>query len=448
MGEYPPYASASAIKLEDAPLRFFHLRIAAATTGGAFSDGFGLGIIGIALGAATSRLDLSPLSLGLLGGSSLAGLFFGALLTGPIADRFGRRWIFAYNMAFLAAFSLLQFFVNSAAELLAIRLVIGLLLGTDYVVSKALLIEFSPRRLRGRILGTLSIAWASGYACAYFTGYALSDYGPDAWRWMLLSSAAPALIILPLRLRTPESPLWLANHGYAERAARVVRTSIGPDIVPPEKSASPVAGRWRWKHLFARTWRRRTFVACVFFTCHVIPYFAVGTFVARIMSALNVRGSYFGGLVYNLLLLFGAVLGLLIVDRVSRRRFLIGSFAITSATMLILGLWTGLSTSGIILLFAVFAGILSAASSLVYVYIPELFPTELRASGIGLAIAASRVGSAVSTFLLPILVADVGVHFTLAACSGVLAIGGAVCLIFAPETKNLRLSELDTLVVR
>jgi putative MFS transporter len=426
---------------EDAPLRLFHLRIAAAATGGVFSDGFGLGIIGIALSAATVPLDLSPLWLGLLGGSSLAGLFIGALLTGPVADRFGRRPIFAYNMALLAACALLQFFVSSAAELAIIRLAIGILLGTDYVVSKALLTEFTPRRLRGRILGTLAIAWASGYVCAYFIGYALSDSGPEAWRWMLLTSAVPALLVLPLRLRMPESPLWLTDHGDVQQAAQVVRATLGADIAPPARSASPAAGRLRWQQLFTPAYRRRTLVACTFFTCQVIPYFAIGTFIAKVMAALNVQGTYLGGLVYNALLLVGAVLGVLIVDHTSRRGFLIGSFVITTGSMLILSLWPHLSTPVVILLFAAFAGTLSASQNLVYVYLPELFPTELRASGIGVAIAASRIGSAVSTFLLPVLVADVGVRAALAACAGVLGIGGTVCAIFAPETKNLRLNE-------
>jgi putative MFS transporter len=96
-----------------------------------------------------------------------------------------------------------------------------------------------------------------------------------------------------------------------------------------------------------------------------------------------------------------------------------------------------------IILFALFAGVLSAASNLVYVYLPELFPTDLRASGIGLASAASRVGSAVSTFLLPVVVANYGIRVTLAACAGVLFIGAIVCQRWAPETRNLRLGALD-----
>src|ERR1700733_13009509 len=96
------------VDYDETPLRPFHLRIAIASVGGVFSDGFGLGIIGISLGYAVPRLALTPVWMGLLGGASLFGLFAGALLTGPAADRFGRRPIYAYNMVVLGALSLLQ----------------------------------------------------------------------------------------------------------------------------------------------------------------------------------------------------------------------------------------------------------------------------------------------------------------------------------------------------
>ena len=424
---------------DEVPLRLFHLRVAAASTGGVFSDGFGLGIIGISLSLGAAQLELTPLWLGLLGGASLAGLFLGALVTGPVADQFGRRPIFAYNMALLGVLSVLQFFVASAAQLLALRLLIGFVLGTDYVVSKALLTEFTPRSVRGRILSLLSVAWAGGYTCAYFVGFALTDAGVDPWRWMLFSSAVPCLVILPVRITMPESPLWLADHGHAERAARIVHAKLGSHVLPPRPSAPVAQVRGRWQQLASPAWRRRTLVACAFFTCLVIPYFAVGTFVARVLTALHVTGGYVGGLVYNVSLLVGAVVGLAIVDRISRRRFLIGSFALSAVTLLALIVGEDLSPVLIIALFAVFAGVLSAASDLVYVYLPELFPTDLRASGIGLAVAASRVGSAVSTFLLPVVVAAFGIRAALGACMAVLILGGFVCQAWAPETRNVRL---------
>jgi putative MFS transporter len=410
---------------------------------GVFSDGYGLGIIGISLSLAAPRLGLSPVWLGLLGGASLFGLFVGALLTGPVADRFGRRPIFAYNMAILAALSVSQCLIHSRAELLSLRLGIGFLLGTDYVVSKALLTEFTPRRYRGRILGLLSVAWAGGYACAYFVGFALSDSGTEAWRWMLLTSALPCLLALPLRFTIPESPLWLAQRGFGAIAAAIVRDKLGPDVAPPAASLSAPTRRGRWRQLWSPNWRRRTSVACAFFTCQVIPYFAVGTFVSQVMSAMNLKSSYIGGLIYNGSLLAGAIFGLGIIDRISRRSFLLGSFGIAAITMLLLSVWSNIPATAMSILFACFAGVLSAASNLVYVYLPELFPTDLRASGIGLAVAASRIGSAVSTFLLPVVVAAYGVRSALGACVVVLGVGAVVCHRWAPETKHVRLGVFD-----
>ena len=111
--------------------------------------------------------------------------------------------------------------------------------------------------------------------------------------------------------------------------------------------------------------------------------------------------------------------------------------------MLVLTVWTGVPAAAMTGLFAIFAGVLSASSILVYVYLPELFPTDLRASGIGLASAVSRIGSAISTFLLPIIVAAYGIRTALGACVAVLAVGALICQRWAPETKGLRLELLD-----
>ncbi|HEX4152275.1 MAG TPA: MFS transporter [Steroidobacteraceae bacterium] len=434
------------IEYDEAPTRPFHFRVAIASWGGVFSDGFGLGIIGIALSHAAPQLTLGSLWMGLLGGASLLGLFAGALLTGPAADHFGRRPIFAYNMVLLSALSVLQSVVDSAAHLLVLRLAIGFLLGTDYVVSKALLTEFVPRRLRGRVLGLLSIAWAGGYACAYVVGFALGRSGPHAWRWMLLASAVPCLVVLPMRLTMPESPCWLTSRGRLGEAAAVVRGIFGDAVAPPANLPAAPARHGRWRQLLARRWRRRTAVACVFFTCQVIPYFALGTFVSQVISAMHFGNGDVGGLFYNLSLLLGAVVGLLVIDRLSRRAFLIGSFSVTATSLLVLSVCPHLPPWAMTLLFAIFAGVLSAASNLVYVYLPELFPTDLRASGIGLAIASSRIASACGTFLLPVIVGSYGVRTALNACVAVLGIGALVCYRWAPETRHLPLSALDAVL--
>ena len=428
---------------DDVPLRAFHLRAAVASFGGVFCDGFGLGTIGLVLELSASELQLDSRWLGLLGGGALFGLFFGALLTGPFIDRFGRRPVFAGNMLLLCILSGLQFFVTGHGQLLLLRIAIGFLLGTDYVVSKTLLTEFTPLAWRGRLMSTLSVAWAGGYACAYFVGFILSSMQADAWRWMLATSALPCLLMIPLRLTLPESPLWLASTGRRAQAVRTVHRFLGSNVDIPIPRPGKEPDRMRWGTLFSTRWRRRSIVACVFFTTQTIPYFAVGTFVARIIKSLHVHSNIAGGILYNASLLAGAVAGLIVIDRISRRAFLVGSYTLSASALLLLIIADTNSPIVTIGLFGVFAAVLSAASNLVYVYLPELFPTGLRGSGIGLAIASSRIGSAISTFLLPIVVANWGAHVALASCAAVLLAGAAICYGWAPETRGLRL-DVDT----
>jgi putative MFS transporter len=169
------------ILLEDLPLHRFHLRVAFSGTGGQFSDGFVLGIIGLAVSMAAGPLHLNTLWMGALGAASLVGLFLGSMFAGPIADKYGRRTIFAFDMLLFAVISAAQYFVTSPLQLLVLRVVLGLILGADYVVSKSIVTEFSPRRYRGRLLSVLAAAWAAGYVGAYLMGFAIRDAGPDAW---------------------------------------------------------------------------------------------------------------------------------------------------------------------------------------------------------------------------------------------------------------------------
>jgi putative MFS transporter len=289
----------------------------------------------------------------------------------------------------------------------------------------------------------LSVAWAAGYACAYGVGFALDGLGPAAWRWMLLASAVPCLLVLPLRMTTPESPLWLMRHGRSAEAANIVRKQFGPGVAPPAVSPDVSPERGRWRRLFDPEWRSRTLVGCAFFSCLVVPYFAVGTFVAQVMAAMKLESASTGGLIYNLTLLGGGIFGVIVIDSLPRRRFLIGSFTLAALAMLALISWEPMPGFAVIVLFALFAGVLSAASILVYVYLPELFPTDLRASGIGLASATSRIGAAISTFLLPVVVADYGIRTALGACMAVLILGAVICKRSAPETENIRLGSLD-----
>ncbi|WNC94942.1 MFS transporter [Paraburkholderia sp. FT54] len=437
LADAPP----TTVAFENAPLTPFHLRVTFAGTGGQFSDGFVLGIIGIALAIATPQLHLNAVWLGILGAASLAGLFAGSLFAGSFVDRFGRRALFNYDMALFAVISVAQFWVTSPTQLLILRLLLGITLGFDYVVSKALVVEYSPMRLRGRLLSWLAIAWALGYACAYVVGYLLKDHGPDIWRVMLLSSAVPAAVVFLFRVRIPESPLWLQRKGRTAEAMAIIRDNIGPNIVLNRPAGAAQAGSSgsAITKVFSGQWRTRLFIACFFYMCLVIPYFSLGTFSPMVFASLHIQDKFLAGLIYNVFLLLGTVAGALVVDRISRRAFLLGGFFLSAIVLACLSFGSHLPGTAVVALFAVFALVLSGTNNLCFLYPQELFTTELRATALGFAVAASRIGSAVTTFLFPSIVAIYGGQAAVYLCVVVLAVGGVICAIWAPETRHASL---------
>jgi MFS family permease len=172
---------------------------------------------------------------------------------------------------------------------------------------------------------------------SYGAGFAIQGLaGPDAWRWMLASSAVPAVITLLLRLGTPVSPRWLMSRGRVEEARRIVHTYIGPgyELDEADAAAEPV----RYGELFTRRYRARTIFAGTFWLCQVFPYFAIGTFLPAISHALGLGGGLLGEVLYNLLLLLGAVVGFLVMDLLPRRRFVIATFAVVCVALVVLGL--------------------------------------------------------------------------------------------------------------
>ena len=150
----------------------------------------------------------------------------------------------------------------------------------------------------------------------------------------------------------------------SEEAQRVIDTSLGPGFSLPSTPARNLAASWR--ELLSRRYRRSTSVACALYVCLVVPYFAVSTFIPQVMAALHVSGNETAGLIYIIGLMVGSVGGLLVVDWFPRRAFVIGSFAMTSAALLLSAISADLPSFLTVLAFAVFSFVLSAAQAQIY----------------------------------------------------------------------------------
>lgn len=431
--------SGQTVKIDDLPIGKFHIKIAGLTFGAHFTDGYILGLIGIAFTLINPQMQLDPFWQGLIGSSALLGLFFGSLFFGWISDHLGRQKIFLISFVLITIASVMQFYVESAFQLFLCRVLIGIGLGGDFSVGHAMLAEFSPRKHRGVLLGSFSVIWTFGYVAATFVGTALLPLGDDAWRWMLASSAIPAALILIARIGTPESPRWLIHKGRVEEARAIVKKHLGANVEIDEEVVTRKHSGY--KALFSPEYRKRTAFNCLFFICIVMPYFAIYTFLPSILQKMGLAEGFGTEMMLNALLVVGALMGIWCTVKFSRRGFLINSFLILAASLFLLVLLPSSMAWLMVALFGLFTLVLSAVSNLVGVYPAESFPTEVRAGGIGLATAASRLGSALSTFLLPVSVAGIGLNPTMAILAGILLLGAIISIAWAPETKYLTLTD-------
>ncbi|HWR41734.1 MFS transporter [Sporomusa sp.] len=430
------------VKLDDAPLNWFHARMVGLTLGAHLADGYAIGVIGIALTFIQPQMQLGSVWLGLLGSSALIGLFFGSLLLGRVSDKIGRQKIFLFNFMLITVASALQFYVSTPLELLILRLLIGFGLGGDYSVGVTLLAEFSPRKYRGAFLGALSVIWTFGYVGATIVGYFMThNAGADsvAWKVLLATSAIPALVILLMRIGTPESPRWLINMGRIEEARAIVKKYVGSNVVLDDET--PAKEQSSYSVLFSPKLRKRTAFSSIFFAAIVLPYFAIYTFLPSILDIMKLKSDFGTDLLLNGLLIAGALAGIWFTEIFSRRQFTIGSFVILTICLFLLSVLPSSSTTLVVIAFSVFTFVLSAISNLTGVFPAESFPTEIRTSGVGFATAISRLASAISTFLLPVGLTSMGLMPTMLSLAVCLLLATFVVIAWAPETKKLTLSE-------
>lgn len=442
----PPYEAAEAhgknrVTLDEIPVNAFHIKIAGLTFGAHFTEGFALGTIGYALTSLNRQMPLDTFWTGMVGSAALIGIFLGSLVFGRLSDRMGRQRIFLLSFLIITIAAFAQFYVTSPLMLCALRILIGIGMGGDFAVGHTFLAEFSPRRHRGALLGSFSAIWTMGYVIASVLGIYYADVTPDAWRWLLASAGVPALLVLVARIGTPESPRWLQSKGRYAEASAIVHKYFGPDVVLDTPADLPKNANDGFGRLFRADMIRRTLFNCAFFVCLVIPYFAIYTFLPSVLKAVHLNEGTGADFLLNGLLIFGALLGIWLMVRLPRRMFLISSFAITCAALATLSWLPDTARVAMIAAFAIFTVTMSAFSNLVGVYPPECFPTSVRACGVGLAIACSRLGSAIGTFLLPLGITQFGFHPTMMALAAVLLVGMIISIAWAPETKHLTLNQ-------
>ncbi|AMM34444.1 metabolite transporter [Sinomonas atrocyanea] len=433
--------------LDNAPLTRFHKKLLLQSAGGPFLDGYLLSIIGIALVGMTPELRLSTSEESLAGAAALIGIFIGGMAFGRVTDRIGRQLMYTVDLIALVVASALCVFVNAPWQLILLRLIIGIAIGADYPIATALLAEWLPAKKRGAMLGSLVVFWFIGATVATFVGFAMSAvFGDASWRFMLGSAIVPGAVILLMRIGTPESPRWLISKGRVAEAQQVVRSVFGDDVdlTGMAREEAPAVKQLGFKALLRGQYLRRTFFCGFFYLAAVTPLFAMYTFGPQILGSFGLGEGNMSNLGYtliSLLFLLGCLPALRWTETMGRRPLLIWSFVAMLAPMIILAVAPSGPAPLVIGAFAFYALASGGPNILEWSYPNEIFPTEIRATAMGVVTAVSRIGAAIGTFLLPLGLDSIGTGPTMMVAAGLTAAGLIVSMVLAPETKNRSLAE-------
>src|SRR6266576_1609079 len=251
-------------RLDRLPISSFHYRIFCLVGAGMFFDGYDLYIAGGVLASAVqTKFSTAPQNLQFIS-LTFVGMTLGALITGFVGDKYGRRFTYQVNLLIFGLASLAAAFAQDMNQLIACRFLQGLGLGAEIVVGYSTLTEFVPPKTRGRWLSMMAFLVVAGFPATSLLGYLIiPSFG---WRPMFAIAGVGALIVWYLRKNLPESPRWLETNGRAAEAEALMllieRDASGGRPLPPPAATRPVA-QWSLASLFTPALLPRLVVGCV-----------------------------------------------------------------------------------------------------------------------------------------------------------------------------------------
>lgn len=441
-----PHKTKQAAKktIDDVAMTPFLRKVSLFSSGGSFLDGYVLSLIGVALTQIAPLFNMTAAESAAVGASVMLGIFFGTIFGGYLTDAIGRKKMFTIDIIAIAVFSILSVFASSPWELVAARFFIGVFVGADYPIATSLIAEFTPKKHRSVSMGMVSAAWYLGATVAAVVGYVL--YGlEDGWKWMLGSAVIPCVILLVGRHDIPESPLWLAQKGRVKEAEEVVHRVFGPDV---ELEPEEVTQKTSLGKLLRGGYLKRMLFMGVFILCQVVPMYAIYTFGPDIMCAFGLgegREAILGESAVSLFFLIGSIPAMFWLNSMGRRKLALVSLFFMALGLVILGVWPTAPMLVVILAFGIYAFFSGGPGILQWLYPNELFPTEVRASAVGISIAFSRIGTIIATYGTPLFLEAFGIGPTMLVAAVLVIIGLTMSYFLAPETKGKSLAETSAL---
>ncbi|AXK46367.1 MFS transporter [Brachybacterium saurashtrense] len=449
-------------RLDRLPFTRRHGRLLGASGIGWALDAMDVGLISFVIAALSVHWELSKADGSLIASAGFAGMAIGASVGGLLADRLGRRFVFALTLLVYGLATGASALAMGVGALIVLRFVVGLGLGAELPVASTLMSEFAPARIRGRVIVWLEAFWALGWILAAVIGTFVAASGPTGWRWALAVGLVPAVYSLVIRLGMPESVRFLEKQGRHEEAERVVRgfedaagvaspthASAPADgteddsgrVAADEVGAIPAADQVAASGgIWSRPLRARTAGLWAVWFCINLSYYGAFIWIPTLLvdRGFDLTRSFTFTLIITLAQIPGYAVAAWLIEVLGRRWTLTVFLAGSALAATAYGLADSEAT--IIAAGCALSFFNLGAWGALYAIGPELYPTRVRGTGTGAAAAFGRIASMLAPFLVPVLLVAGGqwLVFTVFGLAFALAAAAAFTL---PEQRGKALAE-------
>jgi MFS transporter, putative metabolite:H+ symporter len=429
-------------QMDDARLGPIHWRMMALVTAGLFVDVMDFSILGALVPDMIKSGFVTTGQVAAIGSATAAGLLLGTLGQGEFTDRFGRKAVYQFNLLLFGLATIGAALAPNLRWLLIGRFIAGIGLGAEGPLCFAYMAEYSPKRIRGRMLALMQFI-GGAWPWPLGTLFALGFRDTLGWRGIWIVIGIAALVIFVLRFSLPESPRWLATHGQGQRAldllqrmrlrtAALASLRVGP---ASDTRGDPFA-------VVFRQYPGRVIAGMVCFFAFFGIALGLGAWLPNILIARGLTITKSLTYTFGITLAFPCASAVMMyaLEKFGRKRtavaafVLAGIFAVAFASA---GSNTTVLIVGFIMIFFIQ---LSGNSS--QIFISEVFPTNARASGFGLAQAAGRLGAIVTIPSILWVQHAWGLTTVFALLALLLAIAAFAVTRVGPEARGLALDEL------
>jgi MFS transporter, putative metabolite:H+ symporter len=435
-------------RIERLPTSWWQIKTRIIVGTATFFDAFDALAIASVLPVIAPLWKLAPQQIGWLISAGFLGQLLGALVFGWVAERHGRITAMVWSIALFSVMSLVCALAWDYSSLLAFRTMQGIGLGGEVPVAAVFISELAKAQGRGRFVLLYELVFPVGLVAASLVGlWVVPHLG---WPYMFAIGALPGFLALVLRRLLPESPRWLAVRGRlakAEAAMALIesetRKATGEPLPAPKPVASTLDKPASLTDLFGPFYLRRTLVVWVIWFCAYFVNYGLSIWlptVYRTVFKLPLDQSLRYGLITQAVGLIGTLICALAIDHVGRRPWFALSFMGAAVALALLASTPTPTAQQVLTYMTIAYFFVSSINIGVYLYTPELYPTRVRALGVGTATAWLRLASIIGPTVVGMMIGSglPAVFVTFAAVAGIAAV---ITGLFAVETEGRVLEE-------